>query len=511
MGTLTILGLGPGAADQLTAECLAALAAAPEVWLRTSRHPVVAHLAAGPKLHSFDDLYDRGDSFAAVYETIAQRVLDLARRPEGVVYAVPGHPLVAESTVTRLLALAKAAGLPVRIVAGLSFLEPTFSALGLDPFAEEQHGLQLVDATAAAAYGDTPDSAAGPGGRDPFVGAYRPFDPTRPALVCQLYGARLAGQLKVQLLDMLPPEHPVTLVRSAGIPGEEATSTFPLHELDRRADIDHLTSLYVPPVAPLADLKGMDSLRRIVARLRAPDGCPWDREQTHESLKRHVIEEAYEVLDALDGLEKGDSAKLCEELGDLLLQIVLHAQLALEYDEFTLDDVVQEIGAKLIRRHPHVFGDVNVRDAEDVLKNWDAIKKQERAKAGESQSTLASVPKALPALQRAQTIQKRATRSGFDWRTNAQALAKVREELDEFLAAESPAEKHAELGDLLFAVVGLARKSDLDAEEALRDGITRFVSRFERFQERLRAAGRDPEKVELLSIEEVKAVWDAAK
>ena len=490
VGLLTILGLGPGAPVHLTLEAREVLAGAREVHLRTRRHPVVASLGEGLDLHSFDDLYDRSDSFEAVYEEIARQVLELARRDVGVVYAVPGHPLVGEESVRRILATAREAGQPVRVVAGLSFLEPALVALGLDPL---ESGLQVLDATAVASE------------RGPFAGSYRPFDPTSPALLGQLYGKRLASAVKLALLDMYPPEHPATLVRAAGIPGEEATWTVPLHQLDWQDAIDHLTCLYIPPLAPLDDLKGFETLRRIVARLRAPEGCPWDREQTHETLKRYVIEEAYEVVDALD---EGDRSKLREELGDLLLQVVLQAQLAVEYDEFTLEEVIEEIGAKLIRRHPHVFGDREVKDADEVLRNWDQIKKAERALSGQRPSVLSGVPKALPALERAQTVQRRVGRTGFDWRGMEPVLAKVREEVGELEAATSPGRQQAELGDLLFALVGVARKLDVDAEEALRLATRRFERRFEALDRRREAMGQDFTD---LSIAAIKALWEEAK
>ena len=490
MGVLTILGLGPGAASQLTVEARETLAGAREIYLRTRRHPVVASLDGDLVLHSFDDLYDRADSFELVYSEIASQVLALAQREEGVVYAVPGHPLVAEESVRRILAAARESGQPVRVVAGLSFLEPAFAALGLDPL---ESGLQVLDATAVAAE------------RGPFAGSYRPLDPTVPALLGQLYGRRLASAVKLALLELYPPEHPATLVRAAGIPGEEATWTVPLHQLDWQDGIDHLTCLYLPPLAPLDDLKGFETFRRIVARLRAPGGCPWDREQTHESLKRYVIEEAFEVVDALD---EGDRIKLREELGDLLLQVVLQAQLAVEYDEFTLEEVIEEIGAKLIRRHPHVFGDREVKDADEVLRNWDQIKKAERAASGERKTVLSGVPKSLPALERAQTIQRRVARTGFDWRGMEPVLAKVREEVGELEEAVTAERRAAEMGDLLFALVGIARKLDVNSEEALRLATLRFERRFDALDRRREALGQE---FSSLPSEDVKALWEEAK
>lgn len=504
MGELTILGLGPGSWEQLTLEARDVLANAREVYLRTRRHPVVASLPPALTVRSFDYLYRRATSFDQVYEAIAQRVLRLAQRPRGVVYAVPGHPMVGEESVRRVLQLAQESSIRVRLVAGLSFLDPVFAALRLDPLAD---GLQIVDATTAATTldGHARADENGGRGRDPFAGSYRPFDPLRPALLCQVYDRRLTGALKVVLLEMYPAEHPATIVQAAGVPGEERLRTVPLYELDRQIRADHLTCVYLPALAPLADLKGFDTFRRVVARLRAPGGCPWDREQTHESLKRYLVEEAYEVLQALD---EGDRGKLCEELGDLLLQVVLHAQLAVEHDEFTLEDVVESISAKLIRRHPHVFADVRVRDAAEVLRNWDQIKRSERAEGAQRSSVLASVPAALPALQRAQTIQRRVARTGFDWRDLGHVFAKAHEELAELEAASGVKDREAELGDLLFALVGVARHLDVDAEEALRLATMRFGRRFERLDDLRRERGLDLQE---LPLEELRKLWAEVK
>ncbi len=503
MGQLTIVGLGPGAWDHLTLEAQEVLSGAKEVYLRTRQHPTVAGLPPTLVVHSFDYLYRRGRSFDQVYAAIADRVLALAKRPAGLIYAVPGHPLVGEESVRRILPLAREAEIPVRLVPGLSFLDAVVTALQVDPL---EAGLQVADATAVAAAFDVagPDGQPSPS-RDPFAGSYRPFDPTRPALLCQVYGARLASALKLVLLDMYPARHPTTLVRAAGVAGEEKVWTVPLYELDRQPDIDHLTSVYLPALPPLQDLRGFEDFRRIVARLRAPGGCPWDREQTHESLRRYVIEEAYEVVDALD---EGDLGKLAEELGDLLLQVVLHAQLAVEHDEFTMEDVIEGIAAKLIRRHPHVFGDRTVKDSDEVLRNWDQIKRAERAEAGQETSTLASVPKALPALERAQTLQRRAARTGFDWKGVEPALAKVREEMAELAAAQSEEERQAEFGDLLFALVGVGRHLGVDAEEALRLASQRFVRRFEQMDRLRRERGLEYEQI---APADLVRLWDEAR
>jgi tetrapyrrole methylase family protein/MazG family protein len=242
----------------------------------------------------------------------------------------------------------------------------------------------------------------------------------------------------------------------------------------------------------------MSELATVMARLRAPGGCPWDREQTLTSLKPYVIEEAYEVLEAI---ESGDPKDHCEELGDLLMQVVFQAEVTREAKQFDLADVANAIATKLVRRHPHVFGDVTVKDSNEVLNNWEALKKKEKA----GRTALSGVPRALPGLIRALRMGEKAARAGFDFADAAQAMTKVHEETKELMAAKTPAEKQHELGDLLFAVVNVARKEGLDPEEALREAMDRFGTRFGKVEA---AAGDNLVK---MSDAEKEALWQKAK
>ena len=310
----------------------------------------------------------------------------------------------------------------VRVVAGLSYLEPVCAALGLDPL---ERDLQLLDATRLA---DVSLAA--------MMGALLP---TRPALIAQVYNRRLASGVKLALGEIYPDDWEVALVRWAGMP-EERVERRALAELDRGAEADHLTTLYVPPLTPLAAARVPEGLRYVVARLRAPDGCPWDREQTHQSLRPFVLEEAYEVAEVLDEWDGSAeiAEKLAEELGDLLLQVYLQAQVAHDEDLFHIGDVFQGITEKLIRRHPHVFGEVEARDAAQVLRNWETLKKAERAARGEevaSESVLRGIPKSAPALYQAYELSKKAAKAGFEWPTDDGAVEKVAEEARELVAA----------------------------------------------------------------------------
>ena len=249
-------------------------------------------------------------------------------------------------------------------------------------------------------------------------------------------------------------------------------------------------------------LDSFDALQGIVARLRAPDGCPWDRKQTHNSLKPYMLEECYEAMEALD---EGDSQKLCEELGDLMLEIALHTQIATEAGEFRMEDVLRGINAKLVHRHPHVFGDAEVKDAREVAFKWEELKSEERK---EGESILAGVPKQMPALAASQSIQRRAAQVGFDWRDIEGPVEKLAEEVTELKETTNHQERVHELGDLLFALVNVARWLDIDAEEALRLANERFRYRFGYIEERCRQRNVLPSS---LSLEELDTLWEEAK
>jgi tetrapyrrole methylase family protein/MazG family protein len=480
MPGITLLGLGPGDPAKLTREAWEVLASAGQVWLRTKEHPITANLPPGLKIHSFDDLYENGDSYEQVYSAIVEKVLELGKSPRGVVYAVPGDPFVAEATCPEIAQRARSLGLPVKIVNGLSFLEPVFTALGLDPYPR----LILMDALELSQ-------------------AHVPtFPPDMPVLVAQLYSRLVAAEVKVTLNTVYPDEHPVCLVHAAGTK-DEIVEKLLLYEIDRSELIGLLTVLYIPA---LGEGTSFEAFQEIVAHLRAPDGCPWDREQTHATLRTHLLGEAYEALAAMDS---GDPLEMAEELGDLLLQIVLNAQIAGEAGEFTMADVLKGIHDKIIHRHPHVFGDVTLDGVQGVLKNWEKLKAVERANSHEpKKGLLDGVPLALPALTQAQEYQDRAARVGFDWKEVTGVLEKIAEEIQEVRKVTNEEELIAELGDLFFALVNLARWKKVDAESALRGTSMRFKKRFTYIEQGARKQGRS---LSDMSIAEMEASWQAAK
>ena len=270
--------------------------------------------------------------------------------------------------------------------------------------------------------------------------------------------------------------------------------------------------VFAPAPPPAATPADFDALVAVMARLRDPEGgCPWDLEQTPQTLRKYVIEEAYEVVEAIDGMENGGSAsKLAEELGDLLLQVVFHAQLAHESGAFAIEDVTRAIVEKLVRRHPHVFGSVSVSGADEVLENWEQIKRGEPGYE-DRVGILDGIPPALPALMRALEVSKRVVKVGFEWPTVNEILDKVEEEIAELraeIAQGETARAGDELGDLLFTLVNVARHLKIDPEDALRRMTQRFAARFRRIEQHARDTGR---AVSDLSLEEMEAVWQAAK
>jgi tetrapyrrole methylase family protein/MazG family protein len=303
-------------------------------------------------------------------------------------------------------------------------------------------------------------------------------------------------------MGVYPDEHPVKLVHSAGTEMQKVED-LALYEIDRSPRTGLLTVLYLPPLSPGASF---EAFQELIAHLRAPEGCPWDREQTHQSLRTELLEETYEVLAALDA---DDPQAMQEELGDLLLQIVLHAQIAAEYGEFSMADVLQGIHGKIVHRHPHVFGDLEVKDTEGLLVNWERLKAEERLANGKAEASLLDgVPLSLPALAQAERYQKRAARVGFDWPDVQGVLDKLDEELGEVHNAEPGQARASEIGDLLFAVANLARWYKVEPESALREANARFRRRFASIESAARAQGRSAAE---LSLEELDAFWQEAK
>jgi tetrapyrrole methylase family protein/MazG family protein len=302
-------------------------------------------------------------------------------------------------------------------------------------------------------------------------------------------------------MALYPETHEVVLIHGAGTE-EELLERGPLYQIDFSRRTAHLTSLYVPPLAYSGSLP---ALAETVAYLRGPDGCPWDKEQTPLSIRVGLIEE---VAEALEAIESENAADICEELGDVLFHIVMQAQMAAEAGDFNLTDVIAGIDAKLRRRHPHVWGDVELSGSSEVLVNWEKLKALEKVGEAESNSILDNIPRTFPALVQAQKIQNRVAKVGFDWPDISGVIDKVTEEIGELKAAENTADQSAELGDLLFAVVNWGRWLDIDAEISLRDANLRFEHRFREIENLARERGLDLSSADLETLD---ALWEEAK
>ncbi len=455
---VVVVGLGPSGPELVSDETRRLIAGAARAYLRTSRHPA----AAGLDLETFDGLYERLANFDEVYSQIVEELVRTAVEvvPSGgyVAYAVPGSPLVAESTVERLRHDPR---VEVDVVPALSFLDLAWARLGVDPIAS---GVRLVDGT------DFAVSAAGSPG---------------PLLVAQCWSQTILSEVKLALDEADAGGGTVTVLQRLGL-ADEVVIEVPWFELDRQVRADHLTSLWIPRVSdPVgAEFVALDELGRILRR-----ECPWDRQQTHRSLRRHAVEEAYEVVDAIDELEPpGDTPEevavqhLREELGDLLFQVVIHSRLAAEEGRFTLADVARGVREKLVSRHPHVFGDVRAETAQAVAENWERLKAQEKRRTG----AFEGIPGDLPALSLATELLRRAQRlapvASGDPADSADEDADVDASPRAIAALQGGPVTEEGLGNVLFELCRAARSAGVDPELALRARARRFMLETERAQ-----------------------------
>ncbi len=473
--TVTIVGLGPGGHDHVTVETLRTIERVPHRFLRTARHPS-ADLVPGAA--TFDHVYESADRFADVYAAIVEDLVGAATEHGEVLYAVPGSPLVLERSVRSLLADDR---VRCHVLPALSFLDVVWARLGIDPV---EAGVRLVDGHEFAR------AAAG------VTGA---------VLITHTHADWVLSDIKLAVEDATGDE-PVVILQRLGTPDELITATT-WSELDRAVAADHLTCVYVPDLGvPVGG--GYVRFHELARTLR--EQCPWDREQTHASLVPYLVEETFELVDALEALDPGDPASdeaLIEELGDLLYQIEFHATIAEQAGRFTIADVTAGIHDKLVRRHPHVFGDVTADDTGTVLANWEEIKREEKGRT----SVFDGVARSLPALAYAQHLARKAAKVGFDWPDIGGPLAKVDEELAELREAIATGDGDRiadELGDLVVATVNVARHAHVDAELAARAAAAKFRRRFEAVEALAADGGIDLRTADLATLD---ALWDVVK
>lgn len=472
-GRVVVVGLGPAGADHLLPVARAALDGAAHRYVRTRRHPAVDDLvAAGLTFESFDAVYDAAPDLASAYAEIAATLVAAAGEHGEVVYAVPGSPVVAERAVA-LLQVQPA--LDVVLVPGVSFAELAWVRVGVDP----------MDGEARVVDGRAIDDAE-------LAGSL---------LIAQCDSRLVLSDVKLTLLEHLAPATPVTVLQRLGLPDEQVT-VLALEDLDRGAvEPDHLTSVFVDAGA-IGAAREVVRLFQLSQRLRAPGGCPWDAEQTHHSLTRYILEEAYEVVEAVENLPTAGYAPLEDELGDLLYQVVFHAVLAQEAGEFTLADVARGIHDKLVRRHPHVFGDVVADETDDVMRNWEQIKKVEKG----TTSIVAGITPGLPSLIYTHKLFRKAASVGLDPGGLDEALDRIDAAVAGLRASDDDATAEAELAKLLAASVVVARAGGVDAESALRGWAARYREHFEAMERLaidrdLDLAALDPAAVAALWLE----------
>lgn len=478
---ITIMGLGASDYEQLPIGIYKKLKEAKKVFVRTMEHPVLRVLQdEGIQFESFDQVYEKHDTFQPVYQEIVEHLLEAAQS-EPIVYAVPGHPLVAEQTVQLLIEAEREGKVQLAIEGGQSFLDPIFAALKIDPI----EGFQLLDGTNFSIHDVNMRSHV---------------------LIAQVYDQFSASEVKLTLMEKYRDDYPITVVTGAGS-SNELIKTIPLYELDQAMELNNLTTIYVPPVKSHLDaLKDWTTFRNIIATLRGPNGCPWDRKQTHESLKKYLIEETHEFLAAVD--EKDDFG-MVEELGDILLQVFLHAQIGEDEGYFNLEEVLESISEKMIRRHPHVFGDLSVKDADEVVLNWEEIKKQEKGE--QKESLLKGEYRPNSSLQTSYNYQKKAATVGFDWPDASGALSKFDEEWKEFREELEKGNNESimdEFGDVLFTLVNIARFYNIFPEEAMVHANEKFARRFRFVEEQVRKSGKNFQD---FTLEQLDEFWNEAK
>ncbi|MDF2502965.1 MAG: MazG family protein [Clostridium sp.] len=480
-GMINIVGLGPGSLESLTMGAIQLIKQNNNIFLRTKKHPTVRFLKdEGIHFTTYDGKYEQAESFDEVYSSIAE---DLVKQHEllgDIVYAVPGHPLVAEKSVNILLKLCKNKKVKTNILPAVSFIDAVMESLEIDPI----EGIKVIDA---------------------FDVKNQIMDKRIGTIITQVYNNFIASEVKITLLEYYKDDTEIYFVRSAGIKEDESIRKIALYELDRQQDIDYLTSIYIPK--DLDNTKDFYDLLRIIDILRGENGCPWDKEQDHDSIKRNLIEESYEVLEAID--EKNENM-IVEELGDVLFQVIFHSQIGKEEGYFNVNDVIEGICNKMINRHPHIFGDEIAETTEDVIDNWDKIKMKEQ-KMNSYTDTLKHVAKNLPALIRAEKVQKKAAKVGFDWDKVEDAFDKVSEELTEVKDVYKGSNRDKiveEVGDLAFSVVNVSRFLDIDPENALNYTIDKFIKRFEFIELKAKEMNSDLGDMTLSEMDEL---WNESK
>jgi tetrapyrrole methylase family protein/MazG family protein len=475
MSIIQIIGLGAGGEDDLTVKAQKALTERIPTFVRTDRHPIVNELKKNIDIASFDDYFEKYETFNEVYGNIVNTLIEQSKQYGKINYCTAGSPYYGDIVTKKLINEYKNK-INTIIIDGMSFLDKCLKLSGYADY----NNIKILDCLEA----------------DEFS-----FDVNSFNIITQVYDLESASRLKVKLMEIYPEDVNSLIIDVLG----ENVKKVPLFMLDQEKNYGFSTYFCILPIEISKNrVYNVDNLLRIVKLLRSPDGCPWDKKQTHHSIRQHVIEEAYEVVDAIDN---DDVDNLVEELGDLLFQVVFHAELGSEEGYFNFSDVVTDVCKKMYFRHPHVFGDVKANDVEEALTSWENSKLKEKNLTSYTDN-LKNVPKALSTLSRSYKIQKRAAEVGFDWSDAQGAVLKIKEELLEFIEEynnHNIENMEEEFGDLLFALVNFARFEKINPDIALNKTINKFIDRFEYIEK------NSTKDLKQMTLKEMDELWEESK
>lgn len=477
MSKITVAAVSTGDVSLLTGQVLDALHSAKRRVLRTGCHPLASWLVQHKlPFETLDTLYVNSEDFDVFNNAAADRLLSLAVEEEDVIYAVPD--LRTDTTVTTLQKKVPAS-VSLCFLPGISHADRCMALLG-NPAERLRYSSAESFRTARV-------------------------NPSEGLMLCELHSRECAGDCKLRLMNLLPDQTNIAFF-SGKDDGSLELRWIPLFELDRQPEYNHLTACYIPPVARESRTRyDMEDLVQVMQRLRAPDGCPWDKEQTHESLLTSLLEESYEFIGAV---RDGDIDHMYDELGDVLLQVVFHAEIARQHGDFDIDDVTTAITGKMIERHPHIFGSVKADTSAQVLDNWDALKRKQRGIRTVAQA-MEDVSTGLSATMRAAKVQHKAAKVGFDFPDASSALSKVHEEASEVQEClDKNIDPEMELGDLFFSIVNVCRLCQKNPDIALSTSTNKFIDRFKRLENSVEKAGKS---IEDLTLSEMDVYWEAEK
>jgi len=475
MDTIQVIGLGAGSLEDLTVRAYNALSENIPVFARTDNHPAVNELRKKFNIESFDDYFEKYETFEEVYEEITLKLAEMSKKYGKINYCTAGSPYYGDIVTKKLINEYKSE-INTIIIDGMSFLDKCLKLSGYSDY----NNIVVLDCLEA----------------DEFS-----FDVNSFNIITQVYNLGIASEVKIKLMEVYP-EDTITLIIDVL---EENVKEMPLFMLDQEKNYGFSTYFCILPIEISKNrVYNVSNLQRIVKILRGPDGCPWDKKQTHHSIRQNVVEEAYEVVDAIDN---DDIDNLVEELGDLLFQVVFHAELGSEEGYFDFNDVVTNLCKKMYDRHPHVFGDFKADNAEEALASWENSKLKEKNLTTYTDN-LKNVPKALSTLSKSFKIQKRAADVGFDWHDSEGAIMKIKEELFEFIEEYNKGNienMEEEFGDLLFALVNFARFEKINPDIALNKTINKFIDRFEYIEK------NSTKDLKQMTLEEMDELWEESK